>query len=197
VIATGDLMHGLLPYMGDGFPDEWPDTLRALKALKFDLIIPGHGSIPQGKSVLVQFRGYVEEVTERVSRGVERGQTLDELKNTITPGTLVSLKADDISSHAPISLRLRPWKPDQAAGCVACRVSGRRYGSVRFALRDQPSLRLQCHRNAVTSLLPRRAVRQVAIRRKSIVPKVGLEPTPPLQGPDFESGASAINAALG
>jgi hypothetical protein len=24
------------------------------------------------------------------------------------------------------------------------------------------------------------------------VPKVGLEPTPPLQGPDFESGASAI-----
>ena len=30
------------------------------------------------------------------------------------------------------------------------------------------------------------------IRRKSLVPKVGLEPTPPLQGPDFESGASAI-----
>ena len=29
VIATGDLMHGLLPYMGDGFPDEWPATLRA------------------------------------------------------------------------------------------------------------------------------------------------------------------------
>ena len=27
---------------------------------------------------------------------------------------------------------------------------------------------------------------------KSLVPKVGLEPTPPLQGPDFESGASAI-----
>ncbi len=28
VVATGDLMHGLLPYMGDGFPDEWPATLR-------------------------------------------------------------------------------------------------------------------------------------------------------------------------
>ena len=28
VVATGDLMHGLLPYMGDGFPDEWAATLR-------------------------------------------------------------------------------------------------------------------------------------------------------------------------
>jgi glyoxylase-like metal-dependent hydrolase (beta-lactamase superfamily II) len=29
VVATGDLMHGLLPYMGDGFPDEWSATLTA------------------------------------------------------------------------------------------------------------------------------------------------------------------------
>jgi glyoxylase-like metal-dependent hydrolase (beta-lactamase superfamily II) len=95
-IATGDLMHGLLPYMGDGFPDEWPATLRALEALEFDRVIPGHGSIQQGKAVLAQFRGYVEEITERVSRGIERGQPLDELAKTITAETLVSLKADDM-----------------------------------------------------------------------------------------------------
>ena len=52
VVATGDLMHGLLPYMGDGFPDEWPATLRALEALEFDRVIPGHGSVQEGKSVL-------------------------------------------------------------------------------------------------------------------------------------------------
>ena len=69
VIATGDLMHGLLPYMGDGFPDEWPATLRALEALEFDRVIPGHGSVQEGKSVLAEFRGYIEEVTERVTRG--------------------------------------------------------------------------------------------------------------------------------
>jgi glyoxylase-like metal-dependent hydrolase (beta-lactamase superfamily II) len=96
VIATGDLMHGLLPYMGDGFPDEWPATLRALEALEFDRVIPGHGSIQEGKSVLAQFRGYVEEITDRVARGVERGQTVDELKSTITAGTLTSLKANDM-----------------------------------------------------------------------------------------------------
>jgi glyoxylase-like metal-dependent hydrolase (beta-lactamase superfamily II) len=96
VIATGDLMHGLLPYMGDGFPDEWPATLRALEALEFDRVIPGHGSIQEGKSVLAQFRGYVEEITDRVSRGVERGQTLDDLVKTNTPDTLSSLKANDM-----------------------------------------------------------------------------------------------------
>jgi len=96
VIATGDLMHGLLPYMGDGFPDEWPATLRALEALEFDRVIPGHGSIQEGKSVLAQFRGYVEEVTERVTRGLERGEALAELGKTITPSTLVSLKANDM-----------------------------------------------------------------------------------------------------
>ncbi len=94
VIATGDLMHGLLPFMGDGFPDEWPATLKALEALEFDRVIPGHGSIQEGKSVLAQFRGYVEEITEKVSRGVERGQPLDELKRTITAGTLTSIKAE-------------------------------------------------------------------------------------------------------
>jgi glyoxylase-like metal-dependent hydrolase (beta-lactamase superfamily II) len=97
VIATGDLMHGLLPYMGDGFPDEWPATLKALEMLEFDRVIPGHGSIQEGKSVLSQFRGYVEEITEKVSRGVERGQPLDELKKMITPSTLISLKANDMS----------------------------------------------------------------------------------------------------
>jgi glyoxylase-like metal-dependent hydrolase (beta-lactamase superfamily II) len=93
VVATGDLMHGLLPYMGDGFPDEWPATLRALEALEFDRVIPGHGSVQEGKSVLAEFRGYVEEVTEKVTRGVERGQPLDELQKAIAPGALASLAA--------------------------------------------------------------------------------------------------------
>ncbi|WP_435010185.1 MBL fold metallo-hydrolase [Tundrisphaera lichenicola] len=95
VVATGDLLHGLLPYMGDGFPDEWPATLRALEALDFDRVIPGHGGVQEGKSVLAEFRGYVEELTEKVTRGVERGIALDELQKTVNPGTLTSLTANN------------------------------------------------------------------------------------------------------
>jgi cyclase len=99
VIATGDLMHGLLPYMGDGFPDEWPATLRALEALEFDQVIPGHGSIQHGKAVLAEFRGYIEEITEKVARGVEQGRSSDELKKAITADTLASLKASTVRSR--------------------------------------------------------------------------------------------------
>jgi hypothetical protein len=41
-----------------------------------------------------------------------------------------------------------------------------------------------------------RAIKQGAIHLESLIPKVGLEPTPPLQGPDFESGTSANSVVL-
>jgi len=123
VVATGDLMHGLLPYMGDGFPDEWPATLRALEALEFDRVIPGHGSIQEGKAVLAQFRGYVEEVTEKVARGVEHGQTLDELKKMITPATLVSLQADDTRRRVEREVGALFPVPEKPAGMLDGSVS--------------------------------------------------------------------------
>ena len=123
VIATGDLMHGLLPYMGDGFPDEWPTTLKALEALEFDGVIPGHGSIQEGKVVLAQFRGYVEEITEKVSRGIERGQAFDELKKTITPGTLTSLKVADMSRRVERELGTLFPVPETPGGMLVASVT--------------------------------------------------------------------------
>jgi glyoxylase-like metal-dependent hydrolase (beta-lactamase superfamily II) len=125
VIATGDLMHGLLPYMGDGFPDEWPATLRALEALEFDRVVPGHGSVQEGKSVLAEFRGYVEEVTEKVTRGVERGQPLDELQKVISPGSLASLAAGGMRRRVERELGdvFAPEKPaEMLDGSVASNV---------------------------------------------------------------------------
>jgi glyoxylase-like metal-dependent hydrolase (beta-lactamase superfamily II) len=123
VIATGDLMLGLLTYIGDGFPDEWPATLKALETLEFDRVIPGHGSIQEGKSVLRQFLGYVEEITEKVSRGVERGQALDELKSTINPGTFTSLRAEDMSRRVERELGTLFPVPETPAGMLAASVT--------------------------------------------------------------------------
>jgi glyoxylase-like metal-dependent hydrolase (beta-lactamase superfamily II) len=93
-VATGDLMHGILPYLGDAYPDEWPRTLAALERLDFNRVVPGHGSVQQGKAVLAFFRSYVEELNEAVSRGVERGASLAELQRTLEPDRLRSLQAD-------------------------------------------------------------------------------------------------------
>ncbi len=48
VVFTGDFFLGspgarALPYMGDAFVNEWPASLDGLKALDFDVIVPGHG----------------------------------------------------------------------------------------------------------------------------------------------------------
>ena len=49
IVFTGDFFVGSpgangLPYMGDGFVNEWPASLDGLKALDFDVIVPGHGA---------------------------------------------------------------------------------------------------------------------------------------------------------
>ncbi len=43
VAITGDLLTYGVPYMGDGFVNEWPATLEALKQLAFTTVLPGHG----------------------------------------------------------------------------------------------------------------------------------------------------------
>jgi cyclase len=95
VVATGDLMHGLLPYIGDGYPDEWPRTLTELEKLDFTRVVPGHGLVQEGKTILANFRAYIEEVTAAVRRGVERGDGLQALQQSISPDGLRSLAAND------------------------------------------------------------------------------------------------------
>src|SRR5437762_10691624 len=45
VIVTGDLLHGWMPYMADGYPYDWIRTLEAASALDFDTVIAGHGDV--------------------------------------------------------------------------------------------------------------------------------------------------------
>ncbi len=94
LVATGDLMHSILPYCGDSYPDEWPQTLTELEKLDFTRVAAGHGSVQEGKSILAFFRSYLEELNRGVSRGIERGAGLAELQATIVPEKLRSL-ADD------------------------------------------------------------------------------------------------------
>ena len=96
VVATGDLMHGLLPYMGDGFPDEWPATLNRSRPSSSTASSRDTARSRKASPSWRRFRPYVEEITEKVARGVERGQMPDELKKTITADTLASLKAGDM-----------------------------------------------------------------------------------------------------
>jgi len=65
VVATGDALIDWMPFMNDGYPAEWPETLTELEKLGFDHIIPGHGEV-RPKAQLAFFRGYFDEMKTKV-----------------------------------------------------------------------------------------------------------------------------------
>ena len=94
VIATGDLVHGFFPYIGDGYPKEWPATIGSVAKLDFDRLLPGHGPVQPDRRRLSNFRGYLEELIERVATGKNAGKGLAELQGSITTASLKSIAAD-------------------------------------------------------------------------------------------------------
>ena len=80
VVITGDAVIGWVPYMGDGYPEDWIGTLDRLAQLDFTHIIMGHGDVV-GREWLRLFRGYVHDMVEAVRREAATGAALDEVKD--------------------------------------------------------------------------------------------------------------------
>jgi len=91
VIASGDLLHGFFPTIGDGYPRDWPATLRSMSELSFQQVIGGHGGVQHSPDRLPQLRAYFEEMLELVARAKERGTPLERLLQGVTPASLKTL----------------------------------------------------------------------------------------------------------
>jgi cyclase len=81
-IVTGDAVVDWMPFMGDGYPEEWPETLGLLDKLGFDSIIPGHGDV-RPKSHLAFFQGYFVDLLAAVKKAAADGASLDEMKTKV------------------------------------------------------------------------------------------------------------------
>ena len=86
VVFTGDMMLPGLSYMGDGHVDEWPATLEALKALDFDVLLPGHGPPMRSKDPISNFQAYLTDLWQKTSamhrRGVDAEQAAQQIDMT-------------------------------------------------------------------------------------------------------------------
>jgi hypothetical protein len=91
LVASGDLVHGFFLATGDGYPRQWPTTLRSLGELEFEKVLGGHGCAQHTCEPLGQFRAYLEELDEVVSRAKQSGVPLDRVQETATPSSLNSL----------------------------------------------------------------------------------------------------------
>ncbi len=82
VVATGDALIDWMPFMNDGYPEEWVKTLDALEKFDFTHIIPGHGEVAT-RGHLAFFRGYLADLIDAVKKAHADGAGLEEMKKAI------------------------------------------------------------------------------------------------------------------
>jgi len=82
VVATGDALIDWMPFMNDGYPEDWITTLTALEKLDFTSIVPGHGEV-RPKSQLAFFRGYFVDLIAAVKKASADGATLAEMQTKV------------------------------------------------------------------------------------------------------------------
>ena len=97
VVATGDALIDWMPFMNDGFPEDWVRTLDALEKFDFTHIIPGHGGV-MPKEHLKFFRGYLTDLVAAVKMADADGASLDEMKRTL-PDRLAAKYEQGMSRH--------------------------------------------------------------------------------------------------
>lgn len=60
-VITGDLLVEGTSYIGDGFVRDWLQTLEQLRAIDFDVALPGHGQPFKGKAKIDHFQAYLRD----------------------------------------------------------------------------------------------------------------------------------------
>jgi cyclase len=98
-VATGDVIHGFLPNIADGFPRLWPAAIDSIGAADFNTILPGHAAIQTGRTQMVNLRNYIEELTARVEESRKAGLSLAEMQQRITVASLKSLKSNGYQDY--------------------------------------------------------------------------------------------------
>jgi hypothetical protein len=82
VVVTGDAVVDWMPFLNDGYPEEWVQTLTALEKVDFTQMILGHGEVATQEH-LGFFKGYLTDLIASVKKAAADGGTLDEMKKTI------------------------------------------------------------------------------------------------------------------
>ncbi|HEY7711478.1 MAG TPA: MBL fold metallo-hydrolase [Candidatus Entotheonella sp.] len=82
VIVTGDAVVDWMPFLGDGYPEEWIETLNALEQVDFTHMILGHGEVAP-KSHLTFFRNYLTDLIASVKQAAAEGATVTEMQTTV------------------------------------------------------------------------------------------------------------------
>ena len=85
LFAVDMVTVGRLPYrdLSDAYFPDWIEALGRIEALDFDILAPGHGPLG-GKRDVADHRRYFEDLHAAVVAAARAGQSLEEMKQSIT-----------------------------------------------------------------------------------------------------------------
>ena len=95
VLVTGDLLTAGLPWMGDGYPSEWADTLERFKGLELDVMLPAHGGAIRDFERIDRWQAYLRDFWTITSRMHRQGIPVEEAAGRV-----------DLRAHAEAYPRL-------------------------------------------------------------------------------------------
>ena len=88
IVVAGDLVVYPVPYIYDGYPTEWIQTMQNLSQLDIDTIVPGHGPIMHDKTYLLLIRDLLKSAVEQmnaklVQTGPAMFRSVDDVKGAV------------------------------------------------------------------------------------------------------------------
>jgi cyclase len=115
-VATGDMIMGFIPNLGDGFPKSWPKTIDSVAHLEFNQILPGHGPLQANRQRMIDQRNYIEELTAKVAAAKNAGKSLADMQKSITLTSLKSMQSDDYAGY--LAMNHARFLPDFESAAV-------------------------------------------------------------------------------
>jgi glyoxylase-like metal-dependent hydrolase (beta-lactamase superfamily II) len=94
VVFTGDAAFAGPSFLGDGYVDEWPQTLANIEELDFDIMVPGHGPAVTDRSRLGLVADYYRDLWDKAAAMKAKGIDAMEAAKTI-----------DLTNHDKIPIR--------------------------------------------------------------------------------------------
>ena len=96
ILATGDLLVHPVPFAYGSFMAEWIETLKKLRQLDTNVIIPGHGPLMRDKEYLDLAISLFEALVGQVRDAAKRGLSLEETRKAVNLESFrVRLAGDD------------------------------------------------------------------------------------------------------
>ncbi len=88
IVIAGDLVVYPIPYIYDGYPTEWAQTLQTLSRLPAASIVPGHGPVMHDMTYVLLIRDLMQSAVAQVDAklaqlGPAMFQTLDEVTPSV------------------------------------------------------------------------------------------------------------------